>query len=514
MRRTWLSGIAWLFLLPAAAVVAVADEEPDSLGGGIPLFRTGRPAPAYTPIAIVYEHRWDVQEAPPPDWQAVYAAATYQARTLGAELVVQATSGEDDRLIQNGRAKWFLGIAARFAATADSLVECDNCIVDWLPFDGGSAGAADSAALAELEWKAFALARQRLGERGYYLRNRFGLSGDTTAAGAAPANFEDPAYLALQIAVRRGPVRAGSASVEEISILSRLSWKVSNGEAWARTLTIRPSSRRFDYVSGPDGDSVRNLLSALYTNLEKRGPTPDTDGDGVPDSRDEQWGTQKGARVNLVGVALDDDGDGVPNGIDRDPQTRRGLMVDQWGVPVDEDHDGVPDYLDQCPDTPADFVVNEQGCQKEEWVVVLEDVLLDKGVLKEQLQFNVGSADLLPAATARLDSIGVALAGLPMLRFRVDGHCDDQGDDEYNVLLSRRRAQATIDYLVSRFDGLSRTQFTAEGFGKSKPLVPGTDDAARAVNRRVEFVVENPEDAKRQVEMKRIQRRGGGAGGP
>jgi outer membrane protein OmpA-like peptidoglycan-associated protein len=71
----------------------------------------------------------------------------------------------------------------------------------------------------------------------------------------------------------------------------------------------------------------------------------------------------------------------------------------------------------------------------------------------------------------------------------VNGHTDDVGTAQYNQALSERRARAVYDYLVKA--GLSKDILSAQGHGKSRPLVPGTSEAARAKNRRVELGLVN-----------------------
>lgn len=237
-------------------------------------------------------------------------------------------------------------------------------------------------------------------------------------------------------------------------------------------------------------------------------PAPlDSDGDGVPDSEDRESNTPPGAVVDRYGIALDDDGDGVPNGIDRDLHTVVGDLVDEWGVAIDGDHDGVPDTRDHCSDTPADWQVDSDGCEIE--VIEIEDKIIDLGQFEERrIYFDTGKSELLPESFRTLDVIGLALSDLPELLFEVGGHCDDRGSDEYNQVLSEERAQAVIDYLLASFPGLTSAQLIPRGHGRSRPIAPGTDEASRAQNRRVEFRALNPEAARQQIERKRYLRRG------
>ncbi len=73
------------------------------------------------------------------------------------------------------------------------------------------------------------------------------------------------------------------------------------------------------------------------------------------------------------------------------------------------------------------------------------------------------------------------------LRIRFEGHTDDQGDAPYNQTLSEKRAKAVLDYVVS--GGIESARVESVGYGESKPLVQGTTEDARAMNRRVEMKV-------------------------
>ena len=70
------------------------------------------------------------------------------------------------------------------------------------------------------------------------------------------------------------------------------------------------------------------------------------------------------------------------------------------------------------------------------------------------------------------------------LDFALGGHTDDVGDWEYNLTLSRGRAEAAKVYLIDKF-GISPERIESEGFGEAEPRVDDTTAAARALNRRV-----------------------------
>jgi len=101
------------------------------------------------------------------------------------------------------------------------------------------------------------------------------------------------------------------------------------------------------------------------TQLLSHRPAVDSDGDGVPDSRDKCPNTPHGATVDEKGCPKDADGDGVADGIDKCPNTPKGVKVDPTGCPIDSDRDGVFDGPDQCPDTPKGAKVDEKGCPKD-----------------------------------------------------------------------------------------------------------------------------------------------------
>ncbi len=100
--------------------------------------------------------------------------------------------------------------------------------------------------------------------------------------------------------------------------------------------------------------------------------------------------------------------------------------------------------------------------------------------------FKSGSDILSARAQKALREIAAVLKKRPEERVTVEGHTDHVGTDEYNMDLSRRRAQAAADYLV-RECGVPAERFTVLWYGESRPMAPNDTPEGREINRRVEL---------------------------
>lgn len=214
------------------------------------------------------------------------------------------------------------------------------------------------------------------------------------------------------------------------------------------------------------GATAGALMCADYSET-----VGDSDGDGVPDDRDQCPNTPAGVAVDANGCPLDSDGDGVPDYMDECPGTPAGVEVDAAGCPLDSDGDGVPDYMDQCPNTPAGAEVNALGCEAD---VVLQDV-----------NFEFDSAQLTANAQQILNDVADKLQANENVNVRLEGHTDSVGDDAYNKDLSQRRADSVKEYLTSR--GISESRMQATGYGEEQPVAGNNTQQGRAENRRVEL---------------------------
>jgi outer membrane protein OmpA-like peptidoglycan-associated protein len=108
--------------------------------------------------------------------------------------------------------------------------------------------------------------------------------------------------------------------------------------------------------------------------------------------------------------------------------------------------------------------------------------------LDSSFLFEPKTANVLPGAHEKLDRVAKALGELGEDEtIVVKGHTDATGDDARNLELSKKRADAVKDYLVSR--GVAPERVRAEGRGKQEPMAPNDTAEGRAQNRRVEITV-------------------------
>ncbi len=114
-------------------------------------------------------------------------------------------------------------------------------------------------------------------------------------------------------------------------------------------------------------------------------------------------------------------------------------------------------------------------------------VLENRSIVLNNVQFNRGSAELLPQSHGELNKLSNYLIANPTVRIEISGHTCNTGNPESNVTLSKYRAQAVQEYLIQK--GVQAGQLSYKGYGGTKPLVANTSDENKQKNRRVEFKV-------------------------
>lgn len=103
--------------------------------------------------------------------------------------------------------------------------------------------------------------------------------------------------------------------------------------------------------------------------------------------------------------------------------------------------------------------------------------------------FDVNKATIKPESKPTLDQISTLLNDNPDLKLVIVGHTDNQGELDYNMDLSTRRAKSVETTLVSDY-GMAKDRLSAWGVGYLSPVASNRNEAGRAKNRRVELVEE------------------------
>ena len=105
------------------------------------------------------------------------------------------------------------------------------------------------------------------------------------------------------------------------------------------------------------------------------------------------------------------------------------------------------------------------------------------------LTFASGQATVLPAHLDLLKKVQQAADVFPRSQVVIEGHTDSYGDDEANLTLSRRRAEAIGAYLTGTL-GVTASRVSAVGYGETQPIASNDTQQGRARNRRIDVIIE------------------------
>ncbi len=114
-------------------------------------------------------------------------------------------------------------------------------------------------------------------------------------------------------------------------------------------------------------------------------------------------------------------------------------------------------------------------------------------VILKNIFFDFGRSDLRTESLGELDRIKELLTDNPNLVVQINGHTDNVGNALANKILSKKRAESVVSYLIAQ--GISASRLSAKGFGEERPLVSNDDELdGREINRRTEIeIIRNDE---------------------
>ena len=108
-------------------------------------------------------------------------------------------------------------------------------------------------------------------------------------------------------------------------------------------------------------------------------------------------------------------------------------------------------------------------------------------VLMNNIFFEFGKHTLLEDSYSELNRIKEFLEEYPNINIAIHGHTDSVGTEEFNLELSKKRAESVAQYLTEK--GIGKDRVTTIGYGESKPKVPNKNEEYMKINRRVEFLI-------------------------
>jgi outer membrane protein OmpA-like peptidoglycan-associated protein len=114
--------------------------------------------------------------------------------------------------------------------------------------------------------------------------------------------------------------------------------------------------------------------------------------------------------------------------------------------------------------------------------LITEGRLVTNGIL-----FDVNSDKIKPESFGVLQEIAKVLKDAADLKVKIIGHTDNDGDDAKNLDLSKRRAVAVKQTLVTQF-GINESRMQTDGKGETAPVADNTTKEGKSKNRRVEFI--------------------------
>ena len=126
-------------------------------------------------------------------------------------------------------------------------------------------------------------------------------------------------------------------------------------------------------------------------------------------------------------------------------------------------------------------------------ILVLDRLEKNKIFVLKNIYFEYDKADIRNDAAKELDKLVVLLNDNPEIKIEMGSHTDSVASEVYNIELSQRRAESTVNYLIRK--GIAQERLVAKGYGEARPIARNTNPDGsdnpdgRQKNRRTEFKI-------------------------
>ena len=168
-----------------------------------------------------------------------------------------------------------------------------------------------------------------------------------------------------------------------------------------------------------------------------------------------------------------------------DPKTGTFSIV----LPFGENYGFYAQKSDHIPVTKHADLRNVDNSYKEiEVEIVLPKIEVGQEIVINNLFFESNKADIKKDSEAELDRLAKIMHSNPDIQVLIEGHTDNLGGSENNLVLSQARANSVALYLIQNHN-IDPSRLKANGIGETNPLYPNDSNENRAKNRRVVFKI-------------------------
>ena len=137
--------------------------------------------------------------------------------------------------------------------------------------------------------------------------------------------------------------------------------------------------------------------------------------------------------------------------------------------------------------TAIDAFINPETVFDKEGVIIKQERDSLTLIMPTDVVFDFNKADLRDKFKPMLNTVAEALNVYTSVSVKIDGHTDNVGEYDYNLNLSKKRAESAKAYLVSK--GVDKGRIKTEGFSFSKPASSNATQEGRDKNRRIEVIL-------------------------
>ncbi|GAA4008813.1 OmpA family protein [Hymenobacter fastidiosus] len=180
----------------------------------------------------------------------------------------------------------------------------------------------------------------------------------------------------------------------------------------------------------------------------------------------------------------------VTTGVDGKFKVRLDTAAASYGLVADRDgYFAARNSVSTVGRKPAqDQLPNELNDITVPVMLTLTKIVKNKAIVVENIFYDYDKAAIRPDAALELDKMVQTLVDNPKITIELSSHTDSRGRDAYNLVLSQRRAQSAVDYIIGK--GIDKSRITAKGYGETQPVLKAakTEDEFQR-NRRTEFKV-------------------------